>query len=129
MEACFPCLVFILYASLFSGKIQLRSSWPEAVLHLMLLCSLSTSTFSVIFWNPPFQDGDVQAADIKQGAAPPSGCKQQAPHTSLAERGVGNLLWRCLCKGGIPLSFGEITSHHIPSSAAPRDTMQLGNQV
>lgn len=113
----------------FSGKIQLWSSWPKAVLRLMLLWSLSTSAFSVIFWNPPFQDGYVQAADIKQGAAPPSGCKQQAPHASLAEKGIGNLLWRCLSKEGIPLSFREITSHHISPSAAPRDTMQLGNQV
>lgn len=69
----------------FAGKIQLCSSWPEAVIHSMVPCPLSASAFSAIFWNSPFQDGDAQAADIKQGAAPPSGGKQQAPHTSLAE--------------------------------------------
>lgn len=126
METCFPCLVFILYASLFfSGKIQIWSSSPEAVLHLRLLCSLSASAFPVIIWNALFQDGHVQAADIKQGAAPSSGCKQHAPHASL-EKNVGNLAWKCLEQR---MHTPVLWEDHIPSSAVPSDTTLLGNQV
>lgn len=68
----------------------------------------------------------MQAVDIKQGATPPSGCKQQAPHASLAEKCVGKLSVEVFeQRMHTPVHQGD----HIPSTAAMSGTMQLGNQV
>lgn len=68
----------------------------------------------------------MQAADIKKGAAPPSGYKQQAPQASFSRK----------MRRKPSVEVFEQRMHtpvpredHIPPSAAPSDTMQLGNEV
>lgn len=123
--------LFLYYMpAFFSGKIQLCSSWPEAVLHSKRRFAPSLPLLSPWFFGThPFRTGICRQQTLRRELLHPVGTSSRHHKLPLAEKCVGNLVWRCLSKGCIPLSLGEITSHHMPPSAAPSDTMQLGNEV